>query len=110
MKLLFDHNLSPRLCELLATEFPGSTHVFRIGLEKAPDLQVWDHAIREGFTIVSKDSDFHQLSFLHGAPPKVIWVQRGNCSTEEIERLLRGNQDAIALFCDDTESTFLAIR
>ena len=110
MKLLFDHNLSPRLVELLAAEFPGSAHVFRLGLERAPDLQVWDRAIRNDFTIVSKDSDFHQLSFLHGAPPKVIWIQRGNCSTADIEWLLRNNRDAIALFCDDSEATFLAIR
>lgn len=27
MKLLFDENLSPRLTELLAAEFPGSTHL-----------------------------------------------------------------------------------
>ncbi|MFB3061686.1 MAG: DUF5615 family PIN-like protein [Candidatus Binatia bacterium] len=27
MKLLFDENLSPRLVELLVSEFPGSRHI-----------------------------------------------------------------------------------
>jgi predicted nuclease of predicted toxin-antitoxin system len=29
-------------------------------------------AARQGFAIVSKDSDFHQRSFVRGHPPKVI--------------------------------------
>jgi predicted nuclease of predicted toxin-antitoxin system len=33
---------------------------------------------------VSKDTDFHQRSFLFGGPPKVVWIRLGNCSTEDI--------------------------
>ena len=29
-------------------------------------------------------ADFRQMSFLFGAPPKVVWIRLGNCSTEEI--------------------------
>jgi len=31
MKLLFDENLSPRLVEALASEYPGSAHVRNAG-------------------------------------------------------------------------------
>ena len=44
MKLLFDANLSPALVKLLEADFPGSAHVRAIGLQAAPDSQIWDHA------------------------------------------------------------------
>ena len=89
MKLLFDENLSPRLVANLTREFPESLHVRDIGLERAMDESIWGYAKDNGFVIVSKDSDFHQLSFLFGHPPKVIWIQRGNCSTADVLSLLR---------------------
>ena len=64
MKLLFDQNLSPSLVTALADLHPQSAHVRDIGLARAPDRIVWDHAAENGFAIVSKDEDFHHLSFL----------------------------------------------
>ncbi len=42
MKLLFDHNLPPRLVAGLADLFPHSEHVFVLGLERATDLEIRD--------------------------------------------------------------------
>ncbi|MBL9186567.1 MAG: DUF5615 family PIN-like protein [Opitutaceae bacterium] len=64
MKLLFDENLSPTLFTSLADIFPGSEHVRNLGLVRAADPLIWRHALETGFTIVSKDEDFHHLSFL----------------------------------------------
>ena len=50
------------------------------GLASATDGDVWRHAREHGFAAVSKDPDFRQLAFLHGPPPKVIWVRIGNAS------------------------------
>ena len=85
MRLLFDSNLSHRLKEVLGEVYPDSVHVREVGLESADDLAVWTYARDHELTIVSKDSDFRQMSFTFGHPPKVIWVRRGNCSTSEIE-------------------------
>lgn len=63
-----------------------------------------------GFLIVSKDDDFRQMSMLRGAPPKIIWLQVGNRSTEQIERLLRRRYPAIESFSRHAESTFLIVR
>ena len=38
MKLLFDQNLSPCLVDYLADIYPESTHVYHIGLDRAPDF------------------------------------------------------------------------
>jgi predicted nuclease of predicted toxin-antitoxin system len=109
VKLLFDQNLSPRLVEELSPLFPGCKHVREFGLERAGDEAVWDFAGRNEFAIVSKDSDFHQRSFLLGFPPKVIWVRVGNRSTEDIIRILKRNASAIRDFCADASHTFLAL-
>ncbi|MEI6428678.1 MAG: DUF5615 family PIN-like protein [Pseudanabaena sp. ELA607] len=89
MKLLFDHNLSPKLVYRLAELFPNSNHVYHLGLDRVEDRQVWQHSKTNDFTIVTKDGDYNELLILLGFPPKVIWIRRGNCSTNEIENILR---------------------
>ncbi len=64
MKLLFDQNLSPFLCQPVGDRLPRSTNVREIGLSQAADSNVWDYAVRHGFTLVTKDADFRQRSFL----------------------------------------------
>ena len=89
MKLLFDENLASRLATALADLFPESQHVHSVGLGRSTDEAVWNYARDHGFTIVSKDSDFHERSLLYGYPPKVVWIRRGNCTTAEIEQMIR---------------------
>ena len=84
MKLLFDENLPPRLADVLQGEFPESVHVHSCGLGSSEDEAIWEYAKREGFTIVSKDSDFQERSVVRGSPPKVIWLRIPNSSTTEI--------------------------
>lgn len=109
MKLLFDQNISPRLVPALSDIYTGSAHVQDFNLHQSDDEIVWLFAKEQGFTIVSKDSDFHQRSFVIGSPPKVIWIQRGNCSTAVIEQILRAQVAALIAFHGDNESAFLAL-
>ena len=95
MRLLFDHNLSPRLVTLLVDLFPGSAHVYEIGLETSSDAAIWEYALQNDFVLVTKDADFGDLSILRGFPPKVIWIRRGNCSTQDVEALLRSRIEAV---------------
>ena len=101
MKLLFDQNLSSRLCRRLSAQFPNSVHVRDIGMRDASDTTIWDYAKERGFAIITKDRDFRQRSFLHGHPPKIIWVRLGNCSTDDIERRLRKRTLEIEEFLRD---------
>ena len=109
MKLLLDQNLSSRLVRTLEAAYPGSTHVRLVGLRDADDAVVWEFARANDFIIVSKDSDFHQRSFLFGFPPKVIWIRRGNCPTEEIQEIFREYEASIREFCGDDVHAFLAV-
>jgi len=110
VKLLFDQNLSPRLVKSLQDLYPGSVHVREVGLANASDESVWTYATQHGLTIISKDTDFHQRSFVFGYPPKVVWIRRGNCSTTEIETILRAHHADLQRFEQDTEGAFLALE
>jgi predicted nuclease of predicted toxin-antitoxin system len=57
-------------------------------MDQDDDRQIWEYAAQQEFTIVTRDSDYNDLSLLLGFPPKVIWIRRGNCSTQTIESLL----------------------
>lgn len=109
MKLLFDESLSSKLSSRLSDLFPNSLHVRDLGMQATDDSIVWDYAKDHNLMIVSKDSDMHDLSLLFGNPPKVIWLRLGNCSTSQVENLLRREFDTIKLFYEDDSSSLLAL-
>ncbi len=109
MKLLFDENLSPRLIASLADVFSASAHVDRIGLGGASDTDVWEYARQQGYTLVSKDSDFHEKSLLHGYPPKVVWIKCGNCTNKQIELILRNKAAHIKSLLNDPDVAYLIL-
>lgn len=89
MKLFFDQNLSPKLSQRLRDVFPGSEHVQSASLDRASDDQVWEHARLNGFAIVTKDEDYDNMAALRGSPPKIIWLQMGNYTTDDVVSALR---------------------
>lgn len=101
VKLLFDENLSPELVKALQADYPSSAHLAQLQLGKADDEEVWAYARENEFVIVSKDVDFYEFSLTHGSPPKLIWIQLGNCTTERILEALRRNVAAIKCFSQD---------
>jgi predicted nuclease of predicted toxin-antitoxin system len=109
VKLLFDQNLSPRLVQLLSDIYPDSAHVYAIGLDRASDTVLWNYAREHGFTLVTQDADFSEMSEAMGFPPKVIWIRRGNCSTSEIEFTLRMHLDAIISLDEDPAAGILTM-
>lgn len=111
MKLLLDQNLSDRIPARIADLFPGSTHVKVPELASVDDSVIADWAKREGFMIVSKDTDFYQRSMVFGHPPKFVWLRIGNCSTAFVVDLLRANTELICAFgASDAESVLILER
>jgi predicted nuclease of predicted toxin-antitoxin system len=98
MKLLFDHNLSPRLANRLGDLYPYSSHLFNLKLDTVDDFVVWEYAREHEFIIVTKDSDFSELNVIKGFPPKVIWIRIGNCTTNDVEHLIRSHTEEINIF------------
>lgn len=78
-------------------------------MEATTDSIVWDYAKENGYLIVSKDADRHDLGLVFGNPPKVIWLRLGKCSTSKVEHLLRRNFEAIQSFYEN-ENLSLTVR
>jgi predicted nuclease of predicted toxin-antitoxin system len=110
MKLLLDANLSFQLIDTLKERFSQVIHVKDVGLDSAGDEVIWNFALNNGFTIVSKDSDFRHLSFFHGAPPKVISIKRGQLSTNDCAQLLKASHKRIVQFLEDDKESFLVLE
>jgi predicted nuclease of predicted toxin-antitoxin system len=44
-------------------------------MQMATDTAIWEHALRESATIITKDEDFAQRKALTQGSPVVIWVK-----------------------------------
>jgi predicted nuclease of predicted toxin-antitoxin system len=110
MKLLLDNNLSPRLKAALKQVNASIEHVSEVGLVTSSDEEVWNYAKEHNYTIVTKDSDFNDLSVWRGFPPKVVWLRLGNCSTEQIVSLIKSQQTIIEHFIVDAELGILCLK
>ncbi len=109
MRLLFDQNLSRHLVRRLAVEYPESCHVTEVGLDTATDVEIWAWAGEHDYVIVSKDSDFRQLAFLHGPPPKAVWLRLGNASTLDIFNVLRDHLGDVERFAATEDEALLVL-
>jgi predicted nuclease of predicted toxin-antitoxin system len=101
MRLLFDENISFRIIRKIADQYPDSESSVRLKLTGKNDTVVWNTAKAKGYSIVTFDEDYLNLSQLYGFPPKVIFIRPGNLTTEQVTDLLLRNYDAIHTFLTD---------
>jgi predicted nuclease of predicted toxin-antitoxin system len=109
VKLLFDHNLSHKLCRRLTDLFPNSTQTRLLAFETASDQVVWGYAKTHEFVVVTLDKDLADLALFRGVPPKIIWLRCGNSTVNEVERLLRLNFVEIQKFESTPDASLLEI-
>jgi len=81
MKFLVDENISRKIVPAIAAAFPDSRHVTDLSLQTKDDSAIWNFAKENGFSILTKDSDFNEILGMKQFPTKIVWIQRGNCST-----------------------------
>jgi predicted nuclease of predicted toxin-antitoxin system len=102
MKILVDQNISFRIIQKVASVFPEITHVKSLDLINASDYRIFTTAKQASFhAIMTQDEDFYSLLLEHGAPPKVIWLKTGNCSTSFLAEVVLRNAQAIRQFIED---------
>ena len=109
MKLLFDNNLSHKLVARLNDTFPNSTHVMTVELDEADDVEIWEFAKENDFTIVTKDIDFNEINLIRGFPPKIIWIRVGNCRVVDVERIIRNSNIILNDFYRNQSSGIIEI-
>jgi len=91
VKLLFDQNISPKILKKLPDDFTECKQIRFVGLENASDFEIFEYAKTNGFAVVTFDSDFVDLNALRGTPPKIIYLNTGNLTTQSVSELILNN-------------------
>ena len=90
--------------------YPGCRHVSDVGLNDAEDHIIWKYAKDNGFSIVTFDSDYFDISIIKGHPPKIIWIRTGNLTTKDITELMVNHLDSIQSFLSDPTQKEIACK
>lgn len=98
MKFLVDNPLSPALASALVRAGHNATHVRDLSLRDAEDEVIFSRAARDGWTIISADTDFATLLALRNdTKPSVILLRQGVSHRAESQaELLLANMSVIA--------------
>jgi len=80
MKFLVDVNLPKHFSFFNSPDFQ---FVNDINLS-ATDTFIWNYALENNLTIITKDTDFYSRFLLEEKAPKIIHIQLGNCSLKEL--------------------------
>lgn len=103
MKLLFDQNISFRLIKKVKHLFPDAISVREVGLENSTDIEIWEFARTNNYSIVTFDADFYELNILSKQTPKIIWLRIGNTSTDNLVKLFINNFEVIKEFITNND-------
>jgi predicted nuclease of predicted toxin-antitoxin system len=110
MNLLFDQNISFRIVSKLKSFYPSCKHVSDYGLNDTDDPIIWKFAKDNGFSIVTFDSDYYDISLINGHPPKIIWIRTGNLTTRQIADLMIRDYESIVSFLKDEKYSEIACK
>ena len=110
IKLLLDENNSFKIAKGIKEFFEEVNHLSDLRLINSSDIDIWQYAKNNHYSIITFDSDFIDLSLLYGFPPKVIWLRMGNSSSIEVISKLRASQLIINDFLINPENAFLELN
>lgn len=89
MTIWVDAHLSPAIATWIASTFGIKTLALRdIGLRDSEDQEIFEVAKAQGVIFMTKDSDFVDLVYRLGSPPKIIWLTCGNTSNARLQEIL----------------------
>lgn len=108
MKILFDQNISFRIVKKIEDFLPFASQVRLLGLENSKDIEIWEYAKMNDYTIVTFDTDFYDMSLIKGTPPKIIWLRIGNTSTSSLIDCLKANYELILEFINNDDYKYIA--
>ncbi len=110
MKFLVDTQLPPRLSRYFNEKGYDTVHTtdYENG-HLLGDPEIRDIAENEVRIVVTKDSDFSDLYFLKGSPPKILLLDVGNISNSDLIQILEEHLAHI-VFAFEDGSNFLVVN
>ena len=97
MKFLVDAQLPRRLVRRLREAGHEALHTLDLPPgNRTTDADVNELSEREGYAVVTKDSDFVNSFLLNRRPHKLLLISTGNINNAELETLFAANLERIA--------------
>ncbi len=109
-QFILDNNLSVNLINQISELSTEISHVSIVALERSSDMEIWQYAKQNGYTIITKDSDFKTLSNLFDCPPKVIRVNCGNQTNTYMRDMLLSKSNTIFRFMEKIDECYLELN
>lgn len=105
MKFLCDVHIPYKLITLLKEKGCEALHINAIFSDpKTSDATIIQYADNNNFIVITKDADFKESYLLYGKPNKLIKLNTGNSSTQQILGLFERNWQILLLA--DQRATF----
>ncbi|HQU92362.1 MAG TPA: DUF5615 family PIN-like protein [Pyrinomonadaceae bacterium] len=95
MNFLVDAQLPPGLARWLDERGHTASHVQDFDLGDAEDRLIWDHALKLGTIIVTKDDDFAERTARTASGPIIVWLRIGNSTNRALFEWLEPRWGAI---------------
>lgn len=90
MNFLIDAQLPPALVRLITSFGHKAVHVEEVGILLSTDQAIWNYAVANAQTIITKDEDFKNMLLLASTDKTpVVWVRIGNCSNAALAEWFR---------------------
>lgn len=106
MKFLCDVHISYKIIKHLVSLGFEAIHINEIlDGSKTKDQEICKYADLNGFVVITKDSDFRDSFFISRTPKKLIKINLGNISNEELIDIFSDNITAIIKL--DTTKPFI---
>lgn len=86
MKFLVDAQLPPALALWLREAGHDAQAVREVGLREAEDADIWNHALKTGAILITKDEDFPTRAHQTDRSPIIVWLRLGNSSNQALQR------------------------
>jgi len=102
LKFFLDENISKRIILLIQTEFEDVDYLLSNQTELvAPvsDYAVWKFAKENGYHIITRNEDFIKLPLLFCPSPKVICLDSGNTSNQQLYEIIVNNAEKNKAVC-----------
>lgn len=97
MKVLCDVHISYKICNLLNALGHKTVHVNHIlNKSETTDIEICKYADENDFIVITKDVDFKNSFLINQTPKKLIKINLGNISNQELIHIIEDNLDIIS--------------
>lgn len=112
LEFWIDLNLPPALASWLISDFKVSAKSFNeLGFNFTTDAEIFKKAKQKGNAIVitTKDIDFVYLAEEIGTPPRILYINTGNISNQQLREIINHSFEEVIRIFEETDQTLIEL-